>query len=71
MSTFSSTSTAVRWIEVDKILDVRDEDVTEVVDEHPPPVTAGKSKNENNDKNKYYYHCQSPVPASVSLSVLV
>ena len=32
------------WIEVDKILDVRDEDVTEVVDEHPPPVTAGKSQ---------------------------
>ena len=32
-----------RWIEVDKILDVREEDVTEVVDEHPPPVTAGVS----------------------------
>ena len=38
-STFLCTS--FRWIEVDKILDVRDEEVTEVVDEHPPPVTAG------------------------------
>ena len=40
--TFSSTFYSLyRWIEVDKILDVRDEEVTEVVDEHPPPVTAG------------------------------
>ena len=23
---------------------MRDEDVTEVVDEHPPPITAGKSQ---------------------------
>lgn len=29
------------WLEVDKILDVREEEVTEVVDEHPPPVIIG------------------------------
>ena len=34
-------SVCVSWIEVDKILDVREEDVTEVVDEAPPRVTAG------------------------------
>jgi hypothetical protein len=29
------------WLEVDRILDVREEEVTEVVDEHPPPVIIG------------------------------
>jgi len=39
------------WTELERILDVREEEVTEVVDEHtpPPPVTRSDGPDNNND----------------------